>query len=80
MGASDTALRAILHIDHGADTELSFAGDDHTLAVSTTYGKTNFWELDPDSNIEELCTRVGKRITPEEWTRHVPDLPYRPPC
>ncbi|WP_327321387.1 hypothetical protein [Streptomyces sp. NBC_01210] len=80
VGASDTTLQAILHIGHGADTELSFAGDDHTLAVSTSYGKINFWELDPDSNIEELCTGVGKRISPEEWTRHVPDLPYRPPC
>ncbi|MFJ8036065.1 toll/interleukin-1 receptor domain-containing protein [Streptomyces sp. NPDC096032] len=75
-----TTLQTILHMGQVADTDVSFLGNDRTIAVGTTYGKTDFLELDPDSNTAELCIGSGQRMTPEQWARDVPDLPYQPPC
>ena len=29
---------------------------------------------------DALCVRAGAPLSPDEWRRHVGDVPYQPPC
>ncbi len=59
------------------------AGVDSTgslLATGSADRTVRLWSTDPDRAARQICQLVGDPITPEEWRRHVPGLPYRPPC
>ncbi|MDH2426836.1 hypothetical protein [Sphaerisporangium sp. TRM90804] len=36
--------------------------------------------VDPGRIAATVCARVGQTLTPAEWERHLPGLPYRDPC
>jgi WD40 repeat protein len=38
------------------------------------------WELDMAAAREQVCARVGTRITRAEWLRYLPDRSFRAPC
>lgn len=38
------------------------------------------WDLNVDNAIARICDVTGDLLTPEIWQRHLPDLPYAPPC
>ncbi|GIM89837.1 toll/interleukin-1 receptor domain-containing protein [Paractinoplanes toevensis] len=80
VNPSTVTLEAIIHIGSGADTNLAFAGNNHTLIGTMRYGLIDIWELDPNLNTTTLCAGSGPRITPDQWNRDIPDLPYAPPC
>src|SRR5262249_23751543 len=73
-------LEAIIHIGAGAEATLAFAGDNHTLIGTMSYGLVDVWELDSEINTAALCAGSGPRITRAQWNRDIPDLPYAPPC
>lgn len=35
---------------------------------------------DLDAAIAEACDSASPRLTEDEWRKHVPDVPYTPPC
>lgn len=73
-------LMVIVHVGNVASTEIAFVRNDRTLAISTAHGVIDIWDLDTAAALRRLCVGVGQPITPEQWSRAVPDLPYRPPC
>ncbi|RBO88817.1 WD40 repeat domain-containing protein [Nocardia puris] len=40
----------------------------------------HLWDLNVDTVIARICDVTGDLLTPEIWQRHLPDLPYAPPC
>ncbi|MGH3628537.1 MAG: WD40 repeat domain-containing protein, partial [Sciscionella sp.] len=72
-------------IPHYAESigSVAFSPDSHTLATSTdTDGAAvRLWDVPPTTRVDSiLCTKVGRSLTPDEWQRYVPDLPYRQIC
>ena len=50
------------------------------LVASGTDGQVRLWELDTDRAATAICEAIGTVITEEEWSLHLPDRPYSPPC
>jgi hypothetical protein len=68
----------------------AFGPDGHTLATvrhaaigaaSTVtlfdYGPLTALRTDPAAR---TCAVTGRGLTPEEWNRYIPELPYQPGC
>ncbi|WP_007514956.1 WD40 repeat domain-containing protein [Pseudofrankia saprophytica] len=58
---------------------LSSSGRGWVLAAVGA-GSTRVWELDPAVAAEQVCARVGTRLTQAEWLRALPGHSYRAPC
>lgn len=69
----------VFHVGNTAQTTLGFIGE-HALAVGTEYGAVDIWDLNMATALRRLCTGYGEPITPQQWHRVLPDLPYRRPC
>jgi WD40 repeat protein len=59
---------------------LAFSPDGRILATLDPGRSINLWEIDPAQVAPKLCNSIGDVITPEQWSRYVPNLPYQPPC
>lgn len=68
----------IMPVERDASPEMTFVGD--ALALATEYGKTTIWQLDPAANARSLCVGAGPPMSPQQWARAAPGLPFRPPC
>jgi hypothetical protein len=62
-----------------AVTSVAFSPDAHTLATASYDHTVRLWETDVDRVAARIC-RITPTITPSEWDRYFPGLPYRPPC
>ncbi|MBL7517418.1 hypothetical protein I6A84_04600 [Frankia sp. CNm7] len=58
---------------------LSSAGRGWVLAAVGA-GAARVWELDPAVAAEQVCARVGTRITQAEWLQAAPGRAFRAPC
>ncbi|MBX6388646.1 MAG: hypothetical protein IRZ08_06550 [Frankia sp.] len=58
---------------------LGGSGRGHVLAVVGD-GSARVWQLDPAAAAEQVCARVGTRITRAEWLEVVPGRSFRAPC
>ncbi|MEV4067609.1 hypothetical protein, partial [Nonomuraea dietziae] len=38
------------------------------------------WDTDPERVAGRVCALAHPRITRAQWARHIPGVPYRPPC
>ena len=59
---------------------VAFSPDGGTLAASGADRRVHLWTIDPQRAADALCARAGAPLTPDEWRRHVGDVPYTPPC
>lgn len=62
---------------------VAFSPDSRTLATSNGDGApaVRLWEVPPVARIDSvLCARAGRSLTPQEWQRYVPELPYEQTC
>jgi WD40 repeat protein len=57
---------------------VAFSPDGHTVATSST--TIRLWETDTDRVARKICALATPRITPAQWDRYFPGLPYQPPC
>lgn len=57
-----------------------FSPDGTTLVAGSQDGTVRLWITSPALAARYACSIAGTPITPAEWARYVPALPYRPPC
>ncbi|MEU4155006.1 TIR domain-containing protein [Actinoplanes sp. NPDC026670] len=68
--------------------DMRFSGDGNTLAVGTDYGwegRLTLWDLTDLTALRTDpaalgCTITSRGLTPEEWEREIPELPYQLTC
>jgi WD40 repeat protein len=59
---------------------VAFHPNGHTL-VSGSYGQAiRLWEFDMARAADQICRLATPVITRAQWTEHLPDYPYAPPC
>ena len=63
-----------------AVSDIAFSADGRTLVAATDALTMPVWDLDPAAAARRVCATAGSPITPAEWNRYLPDLPYQPPC
>lgn len=69
LSGTDGGLRAV-----------DFDADGSTVAAAGDDPGARLWTTDPEAAAETICAAVGSPITPEEWRRHIPGVPYQNPC
>ncbi|MBS9374649.1 nSTAND1 domain-containing NTPase [Rhodococcus sp. B50] len=60
--------------------DATFAHDGAVLVGGGPDRSVRLWQLDPEAVAATLCSTVGTPVTEDEWERHLPGVPYRPPC
>ncbi|WP_155357434.1 WD40 repeat domain-containing serine/threonine protein kinase [Acrocarpospora macrocephala] len=67
----------------GGDTQLlsaAFGSRGTVVHTVDDSGALRDIPVDPSRMAAIVCARVGRTLTPAEWHRYLPDLPYRDPC
>ena len=59
---------------------VAFSPDGHTLAGGSLDDTIQLWNLDVGQAIERICATTSDNLTPGQWARYIPQLPYDPPC
>jgi WD40 repeat protein len=59
---------------------LAFSPDGHVLASVSTQGTVRLILPSSSELIVRTCERVGRVMTPEEWSAYMQDEPYRETC
>jgi WD40 repeat protein len=49
-------------------------------AMVTTGSATRLWDLAPARVVSQVCAETGNNLTPAQWHRYIPQLPYGSPC
>ncbi|MFE5295364.1 hypothetical protein [Streptomyces sp. NPDC056632] len=75
-----TALSRPLAGSSGRVYSLAFSHDGRRFASSGAGQPVRLWSTDPDEAFRWICAATGDVLTPAQWARHVPGLPYDPPC
>jgi len=73
------ALGPPLTAGASAVDSVAFGRDGQTLAVGSYDGTVRLWNLDVGYAIERICTTAGG-LTPQQWHKYIPQLPYQPTC
>jgi hypothetical protein len=63
-----------------AVADIAFSPDGRTLVWTMFDPTMRLLNANLDAAIAEACDSAAPRLTEEEWRRHVPDVPYTPPC
>jgi WD40 repeat protein len=71
--------------DTGRVWSVAFASDGQTLVTGGLDGTVTLWDLERfnqtrDHLLERACDLTGGGLSRDEWTRHVPGLPYEETC
>lgn len=59
---------------------LAFSPDGDRLHAAGDHTPLQTYEIGPEKAAEAVCRRVGDGLPPDEWRRHLPDIPYRESC
>ncbi len=63
-----------------AVADITFSPDGRTLAWTMFDPTMRLLNADLGAAVAEACGSAGPRLTEDQWRRHVPDVPYSPPC
>jgi WD40 repeat protein len=63
-----------------AVADIAFSPDGRTLVWTMFDPTMRLLNANLDAAVTEACDSAGPRLTEDEWRRHVPDVPYNPPC
>ncbi|WP_020118053.1 WD40 repeat domain-containing protein [Streptomyces canus] len=59
---------------------LTFGPDGSTLRAAGQHAPPQTYRIGSADAADTVCRRAGGGLTPEEWSRHLPDVPYRRTC
>ena len=51
-----------------------------TVITGSTDGDTRLWDMNVNDAIKRICGIPGDELTPAQWHRYIPQLPYRTTC
>ncbi|MFI6819197.1 hypothetical protein ACIBG7_42895 [Nonomuraea sp. NPDC050328] len=55
-------------------------GSDGLLASGGVDATARLWDIDPERVARRACALAHPAITRPQWERHLPGVPYQPPC
>ncbi len=59
---------------------LVFGPDGHTVISASADHTIIPWNTDTQQTARNICTVIGRNLTPEEWTQFAPDISYHQTC
>ncbi|MET9250276.1 hypothetical protein [Nonomuraea sp. NPDC003709] len=65
------AYSAVESVAFNRDGRLASAGDD---------GVIRLWDLNAEHAAQWICSTTQNVLTPRQWHKYIPQLPYAPPC
>jgi WD40 repeat protein len=74
------ATVAILAASSAAVWAVGFSPDGHTVVTGGSDRTVRLWELDPTRAVDLICAAGGDSVSPDEWAKYLPGVPYEPVC
>ncbi|MCX5215976.1 hypothetical protein OG689_43340 [Kitasatospora sp. NBC_00240] len=69
-----------LTVTTGPVAIVAFSPNSRILAATTDDGVVGLWNLTTDEAIHRICETSASALSPQQWNRYIPQLPYTPPC
>jgi len=67
--------------NNGYAWDLAFSKESNYLIVSCNDGEVRIWPTDPKILADQICPKLGRNMTEEEWAIYVGnDVPYQQAC
>ncbi|WP_322750696.1 MULTISPECIES: serine/threonine-protein kinase [unclassified Frankia] len=76
----DPVLARLTGAPAGGVQTVAFDAGGETLATAGNDATIRLLRLDPTRLAAAACADPGNHLTPQEWSRFLPDTAYRPPC
>ncbi|EFL20307.1 putative WD-40 repeat protein [Streptomyces himastatinicus ATCC 53653] len=78
--ASQQPLGPTLRTPGDSILSLAFSPDGGTLYAAGEHVPWQKYDIDPDRAVDTVCARAGTSLSPADWNRFLPEVPYRQLC